>query len=142
LKQIETADGLSDEDKTIYATFAIVLLARGKSPEELDAFVKRMLEVMPVASRDQVAAAASPALGGDYSLLLGPSTTGQRLVRPYGGTLGQAEILTAPNSFGETVKQPSLLIYDVNRPFPLPRGPQGGATPPPPVVPPPYVGQF
>ncbi len=147
LKQIEAADGLSDEDKTIYATFAIVLLARGKSPEELDAFVKRMLDVLPAGYRDQVAAAAPAALNGDYSLLLGPGASGERLVKPSGGTLGQSEILTSPNSFGETIKQPNLLVYDVNRPFPLPRATEGGATvggtsTPAPVVPPPYVGQF
>ena len=150
LKQIDANEALSDEDKTIYTTFAIVLLARGKTVESNEAYLERMLAVLPETYRAQVAAAAPAALAGDYSLLLGPQAA-DRLVTPQGGIMGQAPVPVA-DPLGVVTLQPNLLIYDVNRPFPLPVGPEGDDTRPPrppqsetettPVVPPPYRGQF
>ncbi len=149
LKRIDADETLPAEDKTIFATFAIVLMARGKSGGADEAFAGRMLPVLPAAYRDQVAAAVPAALAGDYAMLLGPDA-GARLVVPSGGTTGQAEVIK-PDPLGLVVKQPSLLVYDVNRPFPIPEAAGVGqpaqptdahAESPSPVVPPPYRGQF
>ncbi|NLF22743.1 MAG: hypothetical protein GX590_06220 [Lentisphaerae bacterium] len=136
LKAIDAGEGLSDEDKTIFTTFAIVLLARAPTPEENKAFLDRLLPVLPESYREQVAAAAPAALEGDYTLLLGPSAF--RLVEA-DGKLAARTILTTTAS-GQMAEQ---LIRDVNRPAPLP-GPAEEAPPPvpSPVIPPPYAGQF
>ena len=136
LKAIDAGEGLSDEDKTIFTTFAIVLLARAPTPEENKAFLDRLLPVLPESYRGQVAAAAPAALEGDYTLLLGPSAF--RLVEADGKS-GARTILTTTAS-GQMAEQ---LMHGVNRPAPLP-GPAEEAPPPvpSPVIPPPYAGQF
>ena len=46
LKEIGGAETLTDEDKTIFTTFAMVLLARGKTPEEEQAFAASLLDAL------------------------------------------------------------------------------------------------
>jgi hypothetical protein len=144
LKAIDAGEEWSDEDKTIFTTFAIVLLARAPAPEENKAYLDRLLPVLPESYRGQVAAAAPAALAGDYSLLLGP--TAFRLVEAH-GTVGARMIQTTTVS-GRLAEQ---LIHDVNRPAPIATQEEEGrpVVPRPviphvtsPVIPPPYVGQF
>ncbi len=151
LDQIEEADALTDEDRTIYATVAIVVLARGETPEAVDAFVERTMDSLPETYQAQVMAAVPQAMAGDYSTLLmlasetpdsspsetpasSPSETpASSPVVP--SSMGQAEVVTS-ESIGLVVEQPNDLAVDVNRPFPLP------PSEPEPPVPPPYTGQF
>ena len=146
LKEIEGAEALTDEDKTIFTTFAIVLLARGKDPDESLAFANRLFPLLPGAYRDQVAAATPAALAGDYTLVLGPDAGRMRLVIPEAKQgdrpVNLAEVL------GGVATQPDLLVHDVNRPAPLIRTDLGDPTPAPPsttpkpVIPEPYKAQF
>lgn len=148
LKEIGDAEGLTDEDKTIFTTFAIVLLARGKDQDENLAFANRLFPLLPAAYRGQVAAATPAALSGDYTPLLGPEAGRMRIVMPEAKE-GERPV-NLPEVLGGVAKQPDLLVHDVNRPAPLIRTDLGVPTPPPPaatsttpkpVVPPPYKGQ-
>lgn len=147
LAGLDARDDLSADDKTIRVTFAIVLLARGKSPEEDRKFADTLIAGLSEQYRGQVAAAAPSALEGDYTRLLGPGAD-FRLVVPTGGLMGAAPVIEQ-DQFGQVARQPNLLVYDVNRPFPLPRGVEGepeptrpSSTGSHPVIPPPYGGQF
>ena len=143
LAQIGQATNLSDEDKTIFTTFAIVLLARGKTPEETQAFAVRLLDALPAAYRGQVGAALPAALAGNYTPLLGPAAARGRLVLPH-GKVGERPVNLA-DVLGEVAKQPDLLVHDVNRPAPLPWTETPAArssTTRKPVIPPPYKAQF
>jgi hypothetical protein len=146
LKEIEGAEALTDEDKTIFTTFAIVLLARGKDPDESLAFANRLFPLLPGAYRDQVAAATPAALAGDYTLVLGPDAGRMRLVIPE-AKQGERPVNLA-EVLGGVATQPDLLVHDVNRPAPLIRTDLGDPTPAPPtttpkpVIPEPYKAQF
>ena len=146
LKEIEGVDGLTDEDKTIFTTFAIVLLARGKDPDESLDFANRLFPLLPAAYRDQVAAATPAALAGDYTLVLGPDAGRMRLVIPE-AKQGERPVNLAA-VLGGVATQPDLLVHDVNRPAPLFRTDLGDPTPAPPtttpkpVIPEPYKAQF
>jgi len=149
LKEIGGAETLADEDKTIFTTFAIVLLARGKTPEEEQAFAAGLLAALPAAYRDQVGAALPAALAGDYTPLLGPGAAQLRLVAPH-GKVGERPV-NMDVVLGEVAKQPDLLVHDVNRPAPLdrteiadrsPAPPAATTTTPKPVIPEPYKAQF
>lgn len=149
LAHIGQATNLSDEDRTIFTTFAMVLLARGKTSEEEKAFAVRLLPALPAAYRDQVGAALPAALAGDYTPLLGPAAARGRLVMPH-GKVGDRPVNLA-DVLGEVAKQPDLLVHDVNRPAPLERTeiadrspvpPAVTTTTPKPVIPEPYKAQF
>ncbi len=150
LQAVDTLD-LNAEEKTIYTTFAIALLARDGNQEELDTYLAAVLVAVPSAYRDEVAAAAPAALAGDYVPLLGPDAAKFNLVTPdpkrpptvsYVG-----ELATGNNAYYG--KDESIFIgVGLERPpiFPMPPTEAAPvATPPPvrpPVIPPPYQGQF
>lgn len=149
LKHIGDAGALSDEDKTIFTAFAIVLLARGKDLDESGAFAARLLPLLPASYRDQVAAAVPAALAGNYAPLLGPEAGRMRLVIPQ--TMPGEHQGTLADVLGGVARQPYLLVHDVNRPAPLakteiadrsPEPPSVTTTTPKPVIPQPYKAQF
>lgn len=151
VKVLQTIDGLqrAADEKTILATFALALLAREQTPEETEKSLAAAVATLPVAYRDQVAAAAPAALRGDYRMLLGTEAETFRLVvpdpQPTNNVVmvgGLATRLTAPRTDDETI----FIDVGLERPSVLPVGEEVHRSSPSlrrssPVIPPPYRGQ-
>lgn len=138
---------LADDAKMVYASFAIVLLARGETPEANEAAAKKMAETVPATYRDMVLAVLPPTLAGDYTAIFGPQAESLRLVKPVTPADPTLEVggLTTLTTVERNSDESIFIDVGLERPSVLPEGPGTTRERPSrssPPVPEPYRGQW
>ncbi len=141
---------LPAEDKTVYMTFAIVLLGRAAPQERLDEVIQTAFQAVPEAYRAAVEQMVAAALRGDYTAVFGPGAGAVIMVQPkepQSAVVQMADYWEREEVL-RTVDETIFIDVGIERPS-IPTGegespaePEPNPTVPVPPVPPPYLGQW